>query len=78
MVDLTRRIAVHEGRDGSDINPPRRKAHWRGTVAEYWDLHAYLSLADMRGMLAALDRDAFHNTGGTVAALAYVVRPDAS
>ena len=77
MIDLTRTITVHEGREGSTVNKPRRKIHWAGTIAEYWELHAHLPLAGMRSMLAALDRDGFHNFGGGPAALAYVVRPDA-
>lgn len=76
--DLDRPIRVHEGHEGGGINRPRLKVHWRGTLGSYWNLHAHLSLADMRRLAQALDRDGFHNVGGGPAALAYVVKPDAS
>ena len=76
MINFSKRLTVREGHDGSTVNKPRRKVHWAGTVAEYWDMNAHLPLADMRRRLAALDRDGFYNIGGGPAAMAYVVRPD--
>lgn len=75
-VNLDRRIRVHEGREGSTVNAPRRKVHWRGTLADYWSMHVYLSLADMQRLDTALDSDGFQNIGGSPAMLAYVVRVD--
>jgi len=75
-IDLARTIRVHEGHEGGAFKP-KRAAHWRGTLADYWTLNPTLSLVDMRDLVAALDRDGHQNIGGGPARMPYVVRPDA-
>lgn len=76
-VNLDRRVRVHEGRKGSAINAPRRKVHWRGTLAEFWDRHSYMTLAEIRRLDQVLADGGSQNLGGFPTMLAYVIQPDA-
>lgn len=80
MIDFDRLIRVHDGHEGGLVKP-KRTATWRGTISDFWEANPSWSLADMRALLAALDRDDHVNIGGHTpfgrGMQVYVVRPDA-